>query len=81
MALTGTLTGTGTRPKRTGILPRTRTGTIVYLNLATGFTTFTIENIERFRYVHFVDDSAGVKRKNGVDLLGVLIVLPVVREI
>lgn len=63
MALTGTLTGTGTRPKRTGTLPRTRTGAIVYLNLATGFTTFTIENIERFRYVHFVDDSAGVKRK------------------
>lgn len=36
---------------------------IVYLNLAPGFTTFTIENIERFRYVHFINDSAGIKRK------------------
>lgn len=36
---------------------------IVYLNLVVGFTTFTIEAIERFRYVHFVDDSSGLKRK------------------
>ena len=36
---------------------------IVYLNLQPGFTTFTIENIERFRYVHFINDSYGIKRK------------------
>lgn len=36
---------------------------IVYLNLVVGFTTFTIEAIERFRYVHFINDFAGIKRK------------------
>lgn len=54
-----------TRPRRTGTLPRTKIVPvpIVYLNLQSGFTTFAIENIERFRYVHFVTDSNGTLRK------------------